>query len=303
MQILHSLRCLIPAVIFSIALTGRGNAQETWQYPIDVEVGADGTIYVVDLRLPGLWTLTNGASEVFVKASKQFRTPLNAIRCAYVSPEGVLYVGDSAAREVFRVDAEGRLTQLTSPNPVVQDTVLTEDLEFTPDSFGLIGIPMAITANSDGVLFVTDTELQRVWKVPADGGEPEEFLLVNGPRGIAVDDEDHVWVLSLQAPQLQRVSPDGNVEEIVSELTFEFPHQVELDPDGTAYVSDGYAKAIWRVTRDGQAEKWISGAPLDNPVGISWHGEDLLIADSRANALFSAAPDGTLTQVYPVESE
>lgn len=303
MQNRQFVRRLISGVVAGLLLATVGNAQEEWRYPIDVEVGSDDTIYVVDLRLPGLWTLKDGTTEVFVQASKRFRTPLNAIRCAYVSPEGTLYVGDSAAREVFRVSADGELTQLTAQTPVVRDTVLTEDLEFTPDNFGWVGIPMAIASNSDGELYVTDTELQRVWKVPAEGGEPEEFLLVSGPRGIVVDDEDHVWVLSLQAPQLQRVSPEGEVEEIVSELTFEFPHQVELGPDGTAYVSDGYAKAIWKVTRDGSAEKWISGAPLDNPVGISWHGENLLIADSRANALFSAAPDGTLTKVYPAESE
>ncbi len=303
MQILQPIRCLISIVALGSTLSSVGNAQQEWHYPIDVEVGDDEAIYIVDRQLPGLWSLKEGHSEVFVQASKKFRTPLNAIRCVYVTSDGTLYVGDSAAREVFRVDAEGRLTQLTAPDPVVRDTLLTEDLEFTPDNFGLIGIPMAIAANSQGELFVTDTDLQRVWKVSAEGGEPEEFLLVSGPRGIVVDDEDHVWVLSLQAPQLQRVSPEGEVEVIVSDLTFDFPHQVELGPDGTAYVSDGYAKAIWKVTRDGAAEKWISGAPLDNPVGISWRGEDLLIADSRANALFSAAADGTLTRVYPVESE
>ena len=294
-------RTLLSAIVL-LCIPALLNAQD-WSYPIDVEVGSDDTIYIVDRHLPGVWTLRDGASEVFVQASKRFRTPLNAIRCAYVAADGTLYVGDSAAREVFRVDGEGKLTQLTAPNAVVRDTVLTDDLEFTPDNFGLIGIPMAIAANSEGELYVTDTELQRVWKVSAEGGPPEEFLLVSGPRGIAVDDEDHVWVLSLQAPQLQRVSPEGDVEEIVGELTFEFPHQVELGPDGTAYVSDGYAKAIWKVARTGAAEKWISGAPLDNPVGISWHGENLLIADSRANALFSAAPDGTLTKVYPVDAE
>jgi SMP-30/Gluconolactonase/LRE-like region len=302
MQIFQSLRSLLPAIALCSYVTGMASAAD-WQYPIDVAVGSDDTIYIVDRKLPGLWTLKDGHTEVFVQASKKFRTPLNAIRCAYVAPDGTLYVGDSAAREVFRVDKEGRLTQLTAPNPVVKDTVLTEGLAFTPDNFGLVGIPMAIASNSQGELFVTDTELQRVWKFPATGGEPQEFLLVNGPRGIVVDDEDHVWVLSLQAPQLQRVSPEGDVEVIVGDLTFEFPHQVELGADGTAYVSDGYAKAIWKVSRDGTAEKWISGKPLDNPVGISWRGDDLLIADSRANALFAAAPDGTLTKVYPVESE
>jgi hypothetical protein len=158
---------------------------------------------------------------------------------------------------------------------------------------------MAIAVNRGGDLFVTDTELQRVWKVPAGTRDPQEFLLVSGPRGIAVDDADNVWVLSLQAPQLQRVAPDGTATPIVTALTFEFPHQVALRPDGTAVVSDGYARSIWTVSADGKAEKWISGDPLVNPVGIAFHGENLLIIDPRANALFSAAPDGTLTTVYP----
>ena len=278
-------------------------AQAQWKYPIDVAAAEDGTIYIADLRLPGIWTLKEGKTEIFVQASKKFRTPLNAIRCLRINGDGVLHTGDSAAREVFSVNAEGGLTQLTATTPILKETMLSEDLEFTPDNFGLIGIPMDMAFNSQGDMYVSDTELQRVWKVPAAGGEPEEILLVNGPRGLAVDDDDNLWVLSLQAPQLQKVSPDGEVEELVSELTFEFPHQLELRGDGTAVVSDGYAKAIWNVAADGTAEKWISGEPLDNPVGITFQGENLLIIDPRANALFSVAPDATLTQVFPVKSE
>lgn len=275
-------------------------AADGWQYPIAVAAGADGTIYVADRNLPGLWTLKDGQSAVFVRASKKFRTPLNAIRCVSVGGDGTLYVGDSASREVFRVDADGGLTQLTAPQPLLTQTRLTEELAFTPDHFGLVGIPMAIAVGRNGDLYVTDTELQRVWKVPAGTREPQEFLVVSGPRGIAVDAEDNVWVLSLQAPQLQRVAPDGTATPIVGALTFEFPHQVALRSDGTAVVSDGYARAIWTVAADGTATKWISGDPLVNPVGIAFQGENLLIVDPRANALFSGAPDGTLTKIYPV---
>mgnify|MGYP002622464808 FL=1 len=285
----------------SLLLPGWHPADAQWNYPVDVAAAEDGTIYIADLRLPGIWTLKDGQTEVFVQASKKFRTPLNAIRCLRINGDGLLHTGDSAAREVFSVNAEGGLTQLTAPTAVLDETVLSEDLEFTPDNFGLIGIPMDMAFGSKGEMYVSDTELQRVWKVPAGGGEPEEVLLVNGPRGLAVDDDDNLWVLSLQAPQLQKVSPDGEVEELISELTFEFPHQIELRGDGTAVVSDGYAKAIWNVAADGKVEKWISGEPLDNPVGITFQGENLLIIDPRANALFSAAPDGTLTKVYPTD--
>lgn len=291
--------CCCAGAFFILVAAAR--SADDWQYPIDVAVGDDDTIYIADRNLPGIWTLKDGQSEVFIQASKKFRTPLNAVRCLHVSTDGVLYVGDSAAREVFSVTADGALTQLTAPQPLLKETKLSEDLGFTPDHFGLVGIPMVIATNSQGELFVSDTELQRVWKVPAGGGEPQEFLVVNGPRGLVVDGDDNVWVLSLQAPQLQKVAPDGTAEAVIKDLAFEFPHQLEQRGDGSFVVSDGYAKAIWSVTPDGKAEKWISGDPLVNPVGITFQGDNLLIIDPRANALFSAAPDGTLTKVYPAE--
>lgn len=279
-------------------LPGAAWAQD-WQYPLAVAAGDDGTIYVADRNLPGVWTLREGTTEVFVQASKRFRTPLNAIRCVHVDRTGTLFVGDSASRELFRIDADGALTQLTAGQPVLQQTQLSDEPAFGAENFGLIGIPMALATNSNGDLFVADTELQRVWKIPSGSRTPEEFLVVGGPRGIAVDAEDRVWVLSQQAPQLQRVTSDGQAETVVGDRTFEFPHQLALRADGTALVSDGYAKAIWTVTADGTAEKWIEGDPLLNPVGIAWQGDNLLIVDSHAKSLYSAAPDGTLTKLYP----
>jgi len=287
------------AVALGMLLQAPSVPAADWIYPIDVAVGTDDTIYIADRNLPGIWTLKDGKTEVFIQASKRFKTPLNAIRCLYVSPDSTLYAGDSATREVFQVAADGALTQLTSPNPALKGTKLSPDLAFTPDNFGDVQIPMKMVADSKGNLYVSDTDLQRVWKVPAGGGKPQEFFVVAGPRGLAIDSDDNVYVLAANAPQLRRVAPDGTATVLVKDAPIDYPHQVALR-DGTLYVSSGYdTRGIWKVTPDGAVEKWIGGDPLVNPVGIAWQGENLLIIDPRANALFSAAPDGTLTKVFP----
>jgi DNA-binding beta-propeller fold protein YncE len=263
-------------------LTAPASAQDAMQYPIDVATDDAGTIYVADRRLPGIWKLADGELTILARGTSTFRTPLNAIRCVSVGRDGTIYAGDSATREVFRVSPEGELTPLTN---------------------GGIGIPMDVAEDSSGNLYVTDTELHRVWRVSKEGGEPEEFAVVAGPRGIAVDEADHVWVLSLQAPQLRRFAPDGTEEVVVSEFVFEFPHQLVVSEE-TVVVSDGYGKCLWRVPRAGGApEKWVEGDPFGNPVGLATLERNVLVADPRSpdpgGGLFSITPDGMVNRLWP----
>ncbi|MFG0335771.1 MAG: hypothetical protein ACF8TS_20620 [Maioricimonas sp. JB049] len=248
-------------------------------YPLDVAVGAEETRYVADRKLPGLWTLKDGKTDVLFQASRRFRTPLNAVRCVCTGPDGQLFAGDSATREVYAVSENGELTPLTG---------------------GRIGIPISMAVAGDH-LYVGDLELQRVWKVPVAGGDPEEFLVTAGPRGVAVDSDQNVWVLTPHAPQLRKFSPGGESEVIVGDAPFQFPHQVVVAEDGTAYVSDGYAKAIWKIAPGESPAKLVEGKPLDNPVGITLAGDVLLVIDSRANALFRVAADGTISRAFPSE--
>src|SRR5207302_1321859 len=97
--------------------------------------------------------------------------------------------------------------------------------------------------------------------------------------------------------QILRVLPDGTIETIVEGRPFQFPHTIALDADQNAYVCDNYSQAIWKVAKDGKPEKWISGKPLDKPVGIAFDGKRLLIADPHAKMIFEAGLDGKLAPV------
>jgi sugar lactone lactonase YvrE len=275
-------RWLVSCGLILVAALAPTRSSAQMQYPIAVAARDGGAVFVGDRQLPGIWKLNGSDLTLFFKGSSKFRTPLNAVRCLAVDADGALLAGDSATRDVYRFDDQGRATALTD---------------------GGIGIPVSIAVNSRGELLVADLELHRIWRVAAAGGKPELFAQVPAPRGVSIDGDDHLWVVSHGENQLLRLAPDGKQTVVVEGRPFEFPHSVQLSPEGTAFVSDGYGKTIWRVSADGKPTALVSGAPLVNPVGLAWRGENLLVADPQANAVFEITPDGKLTRLGPAQGE
>jgi hypothetical protein len=246
-------------------------------YPLSVAVGEDDSLYLADRNLPGVWSVSGDQVTLLFQGSKKFRTPLNAVRCVALDGKGQLLAGDSATREIYRFDAEDRPRPLTDQG----------------DGYGQIGVPMDIAVDDQGDLLVADLELHRIVKVPAAGGEVEEFAAIRAPRGLFWDAQKRLWVVSGRS--LVRIDAEGAQQTVVKEGTFEFPHNVVVNGQGTAFVSDGYAKAIWRVSEGGQPEKWVSGEPLINPVGLDIQGDKLYVADPHAKTVFEIDADGKLT--------
>jgi sugar lactone lactonase YvrE len=265
------------ALILVFALATTVFADEL-QYPLSAAVSADGTLYVADRDAPGIWKVDNKTLTAYFTASKQLRTPLNAVRCLALDQDGRLVAGDSATRQLYSFNDSG------TPVPLLKN------------STG-IGIPVSIAVSQDGTLLVADLELQQVWKVPAAGGEPVKFAAVTGPRGLAVDPQDNVWVVSHGENQLLRITAEGTIEPVVRGRPFQFPHNVAVDAQGVAYLSDGYAKTIWKIAPGSEPEAWVAGEPLVNPVGLSWRGDEPLIVDPRARAVFAVTAEGVLQTV------
>ena len=270
------LRSLTAICLALVMITVASTAAGQMQYPLAVAAGQDGTVYVADRHLPGIWKITDGKQSLFFEGSKNYRTPLNAVRCLAFDQGGALLAGDSATREVYRMSEAGEPTPLTD---------------------GGIGMPMSIAVNSSGELLVADLELHRIWKVAAEGGKPELLAEVTAPRGVCVDDEDNLWVVSHGKNQLVRIDPAGKLETVVEGRPFKFPHHIVLSSDKTAFITDGYAKAIWKVPPGGKPEMLVSGEPLANPVGLAWQGDTLLVADPKVNAVFEVTLDGKITKM------
>ena len=251
-------------------------AQDAMQYPISVAAKGD-TIFVADRNLPGVWKIEGGKASVFFKGEKKFKTPLNAIRCLAIDHEGKLLAGDSATRDIYRFGDDGKPVPLTK---------------------GKIGIPMSMAVAKDGTIYVADLEVHRIWKVPAKGGQPKEFSVINSPRGLALDKDERLWILSTSSKdgQIQRADREGKLETVVEGRPFQLPHNIVVMEDGTAFVTDNYAGGIWKVPAGGKPEKAMMGDPLKKPVGLTLSGKELIVADPHAKAVFKTA-EGKLNNV------
>lgn len=267
-------------VIVALALAGVPLRAEEFVYPLAVAAASDGTVYVADRMLPGIWRIKDGQTSVFARGEKTFRTPLNAIRGVAVAADGTVYAADPATREVYRITADGQPTPLTS---------------------GGIGIPVDIAVDAGGDLFVSDLETQTVWRVPAAGGEPKAVAVLDAPRGLFVDGDNRLWAVAASAESpLVRIAADGTVEPVVKTRAFEFPHDVVVAADGTAYVSDNYARTVWKVTADGMVAQWVADGTVTGPVGLAaGPGGSVLVADPQARAVFSVGPDAAATRLAP----
>ncbi len=251
---------------------------EELTYPVSVAVDESGVVFLADRNLPGVWRLEGDRFSLVFQASKRSRTPLNAVRCVAIDAEGKLLAGDSATRDVYRFDETGE------PHP------LTDQGE----GYGQVGIPMDIVVDSEGDLLVSDLEMHRIVKTPKEGGRVELVAPVRAPRGLSYDSQQRLWVIS--GRKLLRLSQDGEQETIVGDDVFQFPHTVAVAEDGTAYVCDGYAEAIWKVAPGRKPVKWVSGEPLVNPVGMDIYQATVFVVDPRAKALFEIDAKGNLTR-------
>src|SRR5690606_13504049 len=114
----------------------------------------------------------------------------------------------------------------------------------------------------DGTIYVSDMKYQAIFKIGEDR-KPVKVADVPAPRGIALDQDGSLVVVSNSPSQLKKVNLEsGEVSDIVSARPFSFPMSVCVRPDGKYVVTDNYSKALWLVDRQGKASKLVEGEPL-----------------------------------------
>jgi sugar lactone lactonase YvrE len=249
-------------------------AAEDLVYPVDVAVDEDGSIFVADHEAHALLKLEGGAFRVVAKGPGLPRTPLYGIRHIAKRRDGKWLASDPATMKLYTIDSAGKI-------------------EAVPDDDRFV-TPYGVAVEPSGDVLAVDRVTQRLRRVKA-GGEVEDVTDVRAPRAILFDKDGAIVVLTDKT--LVKVE-SGKTTPIVTTPPFEFPHDAVLHPNGSFYVTDGYAHAVWQVAPDGKITALVQGDPLKSPQGLAVDKNgNLLVADAHAKAIFQITPKGELTKL------
>jgi DNA-binding beta-propeller fold protein YncE len=197
-------------------------------YPVDVASIGGGRLIVVDTATNRAVVLQDGKTRTFARD----RTKAPAQPTAVAVHKGEVFIADGASGVIRVYDLEGRWRRDLGERVSPRLTFMTS---------------MAI---DDATLWVADSNSGRVVGLdPASGTLTTRIAKTfRRPRGVAVDDQDRVYVADAFERTLTRFTPSGVLDaELVS---------AKVDPKGTAVpLSDD--EALLRP----EDVAWVGGGP------------------------------------------
>ncbi len=235
---------------------------------MDVAVSETGGIFVADLEAAALLRWNGSGFEVVARGEGLPRTPLYGIRHIVPDRDGSVLASDPATMALYRIASSGEITQI-------------------PDDDGFV-TPWGIAITPEGELLAVDRVTHRLRRVRPDS--VEDVAMIRAPRAILPGSDGSLHLLTDR--NVLRLE-GGESEPLVTSPPFEFPHDFVRVPDGDFFVTDGYAKCVWRVTPEGRVSVLARGEPLVSPQGVALSNDgDLLVADAHARAVFRISLSG-----------
>lgn len=206
-----------------------------------------------------------------------------------VDAQGNVYIGDNGNNCIRKIDAAGNVTTLAG-NDMFADLNggMTNPGGYRDGTGGPHGTaelngPTGIAVDSEGNVYVADTQNSRIRKIDPSGnvttlagngqegsvdgtGGPDGTASFVSPVAVAVDTQGNVYVADGGANNIRRIDPSGNVTTIAgngmtghvdgtggADGTAEFnePTGVAVDAAGNLYVADSGNNRVRRIDQSG----------------------------------------------------
>lgn len=161
--------------------------------------------------------------------------------------------------------------------------------------------PWGLAADALGNVYVADGEdggSSCIRKITPSGVVttlPGVFYL---PEGVAVDEQNNVFIGDAGNDRIRRISAAGLVTTLAGYPggpSFDGPQGVAIDAKGNLYVGDGGHRSIRKVSATGDVSTFAVGS-FGYPVGVAVDAAgNVYVADLLLQAIRKINPDGVVT--------
>ncbi|HEU5380713.1 MAG TPA: hypothetical protein VFV38_35265, partial [Ktedonobacteraceae bacterium] len=135
----------------------------------------------------------------------------------------------------------GPSTAPASPSPTYPPTT-----DIPPSS----GYPEGITTGSDGNLWFTEVDANKIGRITTDGTITEFRLPPSDgrPRGIAAGPDGNLWFTEWDGSKIGRITRSGTITEFSLPDTKSRPWSITAGPDGNLWFTEAGGNKIGRIT-------------------------------------------------------
>ncbi len=281
-------------------------------YPSDVAIGSDGSVYITDagnarIRRIGpdgiITTVAGGGANPDGDGGPATQAQLTSPTDIALGPDGSFYIAEGLGPL-----ASGRAFPMLSPHSFQEPASYSCQIR----RVGPDGIISTVAGNGAP-------------GYSGDGGLATQAQL-NGPMGVATGPDGSLYIADSGNGRIRRVDPNGIISTVAGNGTYGYggdggpaidaalahPKTVAVGPDGSLYIGDTVNNRIRRVGPDGiittvagDGNGGYNGdgglatdAWLYNPTGVEvGPGGSLYIADAYNNRIRRVGSDGIITTV------
>jgi len=265
--------------------------------PRGMDVDTLGNTYVANYNSGTVSKITSDGliSEFAVGFNRPVDIDIRSNGDIYILNEGAKFVRieqDGTRNEVstglapqrgFEALADGRVLIVVGKNlyEVTVDGVVNKLI-----GGGLLR-PKGMVTDSQGAIFIANSGENGITKF-YNGALTTFVSNINQPYGIAIDEQDNLYVTSYSDNSLIKITPTGTQSVIASGLSG--PYDVKISPQGDFVVSNQTSSEIVSISPQGIITTLVS-ATIYSPKVVKYNStDDLLVANESSRNIVKLSP-------------